>query len=145
MAALCPASALAQDAEIAEIRAHLFYEYSGALSENILDPAREQEFVGWNAIIAGGDAREPTDNLLVDVVIRTEGHQYLDEELEVRVTDADGNELASRTFHGLLTSDEGTVHSPVWVEDVGCAGTVTIHASFRNRLQQAELHFLCGE
>ncbi len=149
LAAGLSTSATAQEANespsISEIRVHLYYTLSGVLSENVLDPRREREFAGWNVIIGEGDAREPADDLLVDVVVQTGGHDFIDVPLVIWVTNGEGETIGSRTVRTMLTSDDGVVHNPLWLENVGCAGTLTFNARFRGQHRTAELELACGE
>jgi hypothetical protein len=115
---------------IGALRAHLYYERSGFLSDDLI--ARDPPFVGWNTVIGAGDALEPADNILVVVVLDNPGGEvWLDETVTLRVSgaaEADGREQA---FSGLLLGANSKLHLPLWLDDAGCVGAITITARFR--------------
>ena len=140
--ALWPAGA--QGAEIGRIRAHLVYEETGRLSEDIL---AQPDFVAWNTIIGEGSAEESANDLLVMVEVTGRGGQEnIEEALEIAARGDHGRVLASRRFaESLLTSDDGRVWKSLWLADVGCAGHIEISARIGRTTRQAELVLDCGE
>jgi len=147
LAAGAAAPALASEGDgvtIGGLRAHLFYERSGVLSEDLI--SRDPPFSGWNTVIGEGDAKEPSENLLVIARIDNKGAEaFLDEKLIVRVNDGKGAKIKERVFSGLLLAEHGAVHLPMWIDDAGCLGQITISATFRKQKVSAPLQLMCGE
>lgn len=141
------APALASDGDgvsIGGLRAHLFYERSGVLSEDLI--SRDPQFSGWNTVIGEGDAKEPAENLLVIARIDNQGAEaFLDEKLTLRVNDDKGAKIRERVFSGLLLAEHGAVHLPMWIDDAGCLGQITITVTFRKQKVSAPLQLMCGE
>ena len=142
-APLAPLHACEEEAVMGAMTAHLFYKESGRLSEDLL--ARDYPFIGWNTVIGEGDAAEAADDLAVVVRIETVGQAYLPEQLDIWVTDENDGELGRRRFDGLLTSDAGQLANVLWLNDVTCAGVITLHAKFRGEEKTATLQLECGE
>lgn len=128
-------------AEIDAIRLHLFYEATGRLSPDIASPA---SFTAWNTIIGEGDAEEPASDLLVAVVVRADGHQFIETPLRIRATNAEGRLLGERVFDAVLTSDEGVTVKPLWLSDVGCE-EINVIASMGSSHAETRLVLDCGE
>src|SRR3712207_7607316 len=61
-----PASAQGNVTKVDEIRAQLFYERSGRLSQNIAPPAK---FESRNTVIGEGHAEGPAGDILVSVLL----------------------------------------------------------------------------
>jgi len=132
-----------EDVGLGKITAQLFYRDSGKLSDDLL--ARKEPFVGWNTIIGEGDAEGPAEDLLVTVALGGKEEAFLDEKLELWVTDEGDGEIARRDFQGILVPYEGETVHPLWLEDVGCAGLLVFHAKFRGEEKSAYLRLDCGE
>lgn len=129
---------------IGAVRAHLYYQRSGVLSEDLV--AWRPHFNGWNTVIGEGDAEEPAENLLVvATVVNPGGEAWLNEKLTLRVTGEKGRQIKERVFSGLLLADKGTLHLPMWLDDAGCIGPVTISATFRGKSVAGTLQLMCGE
>ncbi len=129
---------------IGGLRAHLFYERSGVLSDDVL--ARDPPFSGWNTVIGEGDAGEPAENLLVIARLDNPGAEaFLDEKVTIRVSGEKGKKLKERVFSGVLLAERGTVHLPMWIDDAGCLGAVTITVTFRRQSASKPLQLMCGE
>lgn len=132
------------DVILTGVRAHLFYERSGALSEDLL--GRDPPFIGWNTPIGSGDAAEPAENLLVVATLENPGDEaWLDEKVTLRVTDEMDGEVKERVFSGLLFGAKSRLYLPLWLDDAGCLGPVTITAAFREKKISAPLQLMCGE
>lgn len=141
-----PAPAAAQNVELGEITARLYYKDRGELSEDLL--ARDPAFVGWNTVIGEGDAEGPAEDLLVAVtlaLVDADDAAFLEETLELWVTDEGGGEVARREFSGLLLPYRGSVTSALWLNDVGCDGLLEFHARFRDEQKDAFVRLDCGE
>jgi hypothetical protein len=129
------------------VRARLFYKETGRLSDDIL-PMRDG---AWhNTIIGEGSAEEYADDLLVTVEIKSEG--YGDDAhtnasaLEITATNRSGKVLGRRKFDSVLTSERyGRATSAMWLNDVTCAGEITIMARYERQVQSAKVVMRCGE
>lgn len=120
----------------------LWYEESGRLSEDIAPP---KTLTLWNTIIGEGDVEENANDALFTVHVRTTGEQNVDQPLLLTATDKAGKTLAQRTFKSILTSKEGDAVLPLWVRDIGCAGTVVFSARIGTERQSFSIDFPCGE
>ena len=140
-----PASPATDDGvALVGLRAQLYYERSGTLSDDVI--AHDPPLSFWNTVIGGGEADEPADNLLVSAVLTNPGEEaWLDENVTVRVSGNKGRKIAERTFKGLLLDAKGTLHLPLWLYDAGCLGPITITATFRKQAVSEELQLMCGE
>ena len=61
-----------------------------------------------------------------------------------QITDEIGTELKVKEFSGLLVPGKGALHLPIWLEDAGCLGTVTVTATFRAQVVSGTLDLICG-
>jgi hypothetical protein len=130
---------------IDRLEARLYYEGSGRLSDNLL--ARAKAFTGWNTIIGEGDAEEIADDLLVAVrlTVDSQEQENIAGPVELTVQDASKKTIGKRTWKDVLTSKDGAVVLPLWLNDVGCAGILNVTARYgaKSVSNQIELH--CGE
>jgi hypothetical protein len=145
LALAVPAAAADDGIKLGPITVQLFYKTSGTLSKDII--ARKPAFSGWNTGVGEGDAEEPAEDLLVNVTVSNPGDDgvFLDEKVELWVTDEGGDELARREFKGLLVPYKGKVSNPLWMEDIACAGLLVFHAKFRKQVKTAQVRLDCGE
>lgn len=146
LVALAAAPAVsAQEVELGQLSARLYYKLSGDLSDDLL--ARPEPFVGWNTVIGEGDADEPADDLLVAVTLTslTGDGEFLEDRLELWIENEEGSILARRDVEGVLVPWQGSVSTPLWLSDAGCLGLLNIHARFRGEGRQAQLNLHCGE
>ncbi|MBV1688021.1 hypothetical protein KRR38_10125 [Novosphingobium sp. G106] len=120
----------------------LWYEESGRLSEDIAPP---RSITLWNTIIGEGEAEEIANDALFTIHVRTSGEQNLAQPLFLSATDKASKILAQRTFKSILTSKDGNAVVPLWVRDIGCAGTVVFAARIGSERQSFSIDFPCGE
>jgi hypothetical protein len=135
----------AQAAEVGKIRIHLVYEETGRLSRDIAPPA---EFTGWNTVIGEGSAEEAANDALVLVEVRAaRGEESIAQPLSIVVRNAKGKVLGQRRIPGpdLLLSDGGRVWKPLWLSNVGCAGTVKVTATLGRSARTSSVALDCGE
>lgn len=137
-------AALAADGpNIERVEARLFYSHSGTLSAPLAP-----DMALWNVIIGEGDASEPSESTLVDVVLRGEPGDYPDAaQLDVIVTETQSGKTVLKQSSGLgVFSSEGRFHVPVWLAQTGCTA-LTVKAKLRGTNSQAvlEIPFACGE
>src|SRR5665647_276349 len=59
--------ATAQNATVEDIHVQLFYEYSGALSDDL---TKRKSLSLWNTMIGEGSSKEPANSFLVSVVVK---------------------------------------------------------------------------
>jgi hypothetical protein len=131
--------------EMSEIQARLFYSDTARLSDDLL--ARKKPFVFWNTIIGEGDAEENADDMLVSVTLRADegNEQNIDGPVTIEATDEKGKVLGTRTARNLLTSPRGSTTVGLWLNDVTCAGAVTVQARYADQVKTAVLKMDCGE
>ncbi|HEX8512113.1 MAG TPA: hypothetical protein VF688_03305 [Allosphingosinicella sp.] len=127
--------------KVGAFRMQLFYESSGRLSKDISPPV---EFTGWNTIIGEGSAEEGANDLLVSVEVRGPAGEFIEQPLTL-VARAGGKVLAQRRFEGLLTNVEGRTWKALWLNDVGCAGTIEVTATIGRSTRKSEISLDCGE
>ncbi|MCC7097679.1 MAG: hypothetical protein IT472_10915 [Thermomonas sp.] len=136
-------AALAADGpNIERVEARLFYSHSGSLSAPITP-----DTALWNVIIGEGDASEPSESTLVDVILRGEPGDYPPGVLDIVVTETrSGKVVLKRTSALGIFSAQGRFHVPVWLSDTGCT-PLTVKASLRDGSSRASLDipFHCGE
>ena len=140
---LLPAAAHAQ--QVGQIRAHLVYEETGRLSEDLV---ARPDFAAWNTIIGSGEAEEPANDVLVlvEVVSASGGEDNIATPLEIVARGEDGRVLGRRRFRdSLFTTEPGRVWKPLWLPDSTCEGRMTITATLGRSTRTAELNLGCGE
>lgn len=131
----------AQTVSLDKLQVRLWYQETGRLSDNIAPPAI---VALWNTIVGEGDAEEIADNVLFTAQIRTNGEQNVDQQLTLSATDSSGNILAKRTFANILTGQTGVAVLPLWVGEMGCAGTVLFSARIGSESRSFSIDFPCG-
>jgi hypothetical protein len=63
----------AEPVRAAVLRCYLFYEHSGTWSRDICG---QDPFILWNVLIGGGDAKEPSNSLLIEAVFTGSSGSY---------------------------------------------------------------------
>jgi len=147
LALVLPAPAVAaaesDGVKLEAVRAQLYYQRTGVLSEDLI--VRKPRFHGWNTAEGEGDAKEPSDYLLVVANLVNPGAEaYVSDKVTLRITDEIDAELRVKHFSGLLISEKGSVQLPLWIEEAGCLGTVTVTATFREQSVSGTVDLLCG-
>lgn len=140
--ALATASEQGSSARIGAVRAQLWYEESGRLSNNIAPPASPTL---WNTPIGEGDAQESANDMLVTVEVLARGRQNVETPLRIEVRGRGGRMLAQRQVPSMLTSEQGRTVQALWVPNVGCAGPVQVTARLGRLSRSARIDFNCGE
>ena len=150
LTALAPARAAPQPTgTIDKITIQLLYKTTGTFSPDIADPAG---FAGWNTIIAGGDAKEPADDLLVQVHLKMKPEEgNLAGTVTIEVTgERSGNankpgSLAKHSCTGIYYRDGRSVCT-LLVRNATCAGRVTVRAALgRTERKSTGVTLGCGE
>ena len=137
---LAALSEAADAAAVGGIRAQLYYEETGRLSENIAGT----DFAAFNVIIGEGSAEEQANDLLVAVEIVELGDDA-PTPLRISVRNERGRILARRTVAGPFYSESGRLWKAVWLQDVGCAGPLTITATLGRSTRTETIRLVCGE
>lgn len=136
----------AQDAQpelaIDHITMRLFYEQNGTLSPDISPPA---QFVGWNTVIGEGDSGGAADAILVTVALRTQGHRFIEGRPLLIEAQAGNRRIAHTHATSHLTSLEGWIFVPLWIENVGCVGRLTVTAMLGDQRREESIDLNCGE
>jgi hypothetical protein len=137
------AIASAAATEISEIRAQLFYGYSGALSVDLI---KEKSLALWNTPMGGGGIEEPATDLLVTVVLKGPERTFDPKaRLMITVFDADKNsKVKEREFRGILYGDKGQAARAVFVPDRTCTQLRIVARTARGRMSET-VPFHCGE
>jgi hypothetical protein len=135
---------LVQAQEVGGIRAHLVYEETGRLSEDLV---ARPDFAAWNTIIGGGEAEEAANDVLVlvEVIGTTGGEENIAAPLEIVARGENGRVLARRRFTDLFASEQGRVWKALWLPDSTCAGRIEIRATLGTRSRNAQINLDCGE
>ena len=128
------------------IRVQLYYKTSGTLSPDLAPPP-ERSF--WNTGAGEGDAKEAAEDMLVSVPIRMPPGRDMGENSEVpltlSVTNRAGKVIAKRTMPYVSIPYRDPVWSVLWVNDIQCAGPLTIAAVWGKQRRSTRLSFDCGE
>ncbi|MFS0736137.1 hypothetical protein ABC347_03720 [Sphingomonas sp. 1P06PA] len=148
MILLCALMAAAAPAgpKLGPIRLQLYYKASGTLSADVAPPAK-MSF--WNTGAGEGDVKEPAEDLLVSVPIQMPPGRDIgansDLPLTISVRTRAGKLLATRTFEFVAIPYSEPVWSPLWVNDIQCAGPIVATASWGAQRQSAAISLDCGE
>lgn len=145
-AALClPAHA---QVAVDEIRAQLFLERSGKLSENLVGSKKAL----FNTVIGEGDAGEPADAILVTLAFtgakNTKSSDKIARDLAsitVRQQAKTGERiLLRRVYGGFLFGETGRIHKAFLLDNATCA-PLEIEVKVGRSRKEAKLDFACGE
>jgi hypothetical protein len=147
MAALSTSDAAAQVA-IAEIRAQLFLERSGKLSENLVGAGKTLR----NMVTGEGEAGEPADAVLVTLVFtgakNTKSSDRIARDLAsvtVKQKTKTGERIAlSRVYGGFLFGETGRIHKAFLLDNATCA-PLDIEVKVGRSSKTARIDFACGE
>jgi hypothetical protein len=133
---------------IGKIRVQLFYELSGTLSRDIAPPAK---FDLWNVGAGEGSADEPAEDVLITVPLSlpmgTDMAAFAPELLTISVHNQAGKLLAERRYgkESILVPYTGQSYARLWVNNLQCAGRITITARYGAIVRSTKLNFACGE
>jgi hypothetical protein len=130
---------------ITAIRAQLYYEENGSLSDDIL----ARDFALWNTIIGEGDAASASNFTLVTVEISGAHVPSGTLSAEISAT-VDGNiVLEKRQIPVALYDDKTKFYAPLWLYGTGCQA---VHISARltdngveTSVDRKTIPFECGE
>lgn len=144
-ASSCPAHA---QVAIDEIRAQLFLERSGKLSENLVGGKKAL----FNTVIGEGDAGEPADAILVTLAFtgarNTKSSDKIARDLAsitVKQQAKTGEKiLLRRVYGGFLFGETGRIHKAFLLDNATCA-PLEIEVKVGRSRKEAKLDFACGE
>lgn len=133
---------------IDEIRAQLFLERSGKLSENLVGSKKAL----FNTVIGEGDAGEPADAVLVTLTFsgakNTKSSDKIARDLAsitVKQQAKTGEKiLLKRAYGGFLFGEAGRIHKAFLLDNATCA-PLEIEVKVGRSRKEAKLDFACGE
>lgn len=133
---------------IDEIRAQLFLERSGKLSENLVGSKKAL----FNTAAGEGDAGEPADAILVTLAFtgakNTKSSDKIARDLAsvtVRQQAKTGEKiLLKRVYGGFLFGESGRIHKAFLLDNATCA-PLDIEVKVGRSRKEAKLDFACGE
>lgn len=133
---------------IKDLRAQLFLEKSGKLSDNIVGTKK----IFRNTVIGEGDAGEPADSVMVTITFEGSKNSRASDKVasalgQVKVTQStkQGKKiLMNRVFGGMLFGDNGLSHKAFIVDAATCA-PLEIEAKIGRSTKTANIDFSCGE
>ncbi|RDJ26712.1 hypothetical protein DWF00_00600 [Bosea caraganae] len=131
-----------------EIRAQLFLERSGKLSENLVGGKKAL----FNTVTGGGDAGEPADAILVTLVFsgakNTKSSDKIARDLAsitVKQQAKTGERiLLRRVYGGFLFGESGRIHKAFLLDSATCA-PLEIEVKVGRSRKEAKLDFSCAE
>lgn len=96
----------------------------------------------WNTIIGEGSAKGPANSLLIVIEVAGDGgpNVYTSDELVV-TTEVQGKPPSRKQLSHLEFSPSGQHFEALWLDNIGCAGPVTIAVQVNHK----RLDFQCGE
>jgi hypothetical protein len=137
--------ATAQNATVEDIHVQLFYEYSGALSDDL---TKRKSLSLWNTMIGEGASKEPANSFLVSVEVKGAPESF-DKAAALTITvNSDGKrkaKVAEKAFSGILFGPEGKVVKAMMVFDAVCAPMVITAKLKSGASKSFSLPFKCGE
>lgn len=145
---LAYAGPAAAQVAIAEIRAQLFLERSGQLSEDLVPAGKAMR----DTLTGEGEISEPADAVLVTLVMtgpkNTKSSTKIARDLVVvtvrQKTKAGEKILLSRPYGGFLFGESGRIHKAFLVDNVTCA-PLSIEVRVGKSSKAAKLDFACKE
>lgn len=137
-------SAVAQDATVEDIRVQLFYEYSGALSDDL---TKRKDLKLFNTMAGEGDAKQPANSFLVSVAVKGEPETF-DKAAALTITvtsdDKRKRKVTDKAFSGILFGPEGKVVKAMLVYDAVCAPMIVTAKLKSGSSKTFTLPFKCG-
>jgi hypothetical protein len=129
--------------EIESVDARLFLGHTGSLSA----PLTAKDAL-WNTIIGEGNALEPSDSTLIDVIVKgAPGKFDPNWMIDLVVTNSRTGVVFSKfSQHAGVLSVNGEYHVAFWLAETGCE-PLHIVATIRKTAQSKETNvgFACGE
>jgi hypothetical protein len=133
---------------IVSIKAFLFFEHTGTLSENIIDNPKYGPGALWNSIIGAGSAGSPSHATMVIVEIAGKPRGYSNN-IRVEFTAMKGDKVDVRRSQKIGGLNEmGHYFSALWIYDTGCAPlllTAKLSGASDKSVLEKKIEFSCGE
>lgn len=131
----------------AELRAHLIYDFTGSISDNLID---NKDFIFFNAIIGEGSAIYPSHSVLIILVLRGQPGDFGNGSAMLTVRNADRGELVSRQVAdvGGFSDSSGQSFVMFVLQGTGCAPldlSVQLDPSLGGQHLTGSVPFYCGE
>jgi hypothetical protein len=141
----CATPAVAQDVRLGDVRAHLYLERSGKLSDDLLAQK--------NAKLADlprgeGVFGEPANTLILNVTLLGAPNtqpKHATALVNITTTNRTGQRRTeTRPLMGFVFGEDGKLNRPIVLENVTCS-KVEIEVKSRGAAKRAELPFTCTE
>jgi hypothetical protein len=137
--------AMAQDIRLGDLRAHLYLERSGKLSEDIL-VMKEPKLL--NLPRGEGVFNEPANTVVLSVGLlgaRNTQPKHATALVNITTTNRTGQRRTeTRPLMGFVFGDDGKLNRPIVLDNVTCA-KVEIEVKAKGSTKRAELDFSCTE
>ena len=135
--------ACAGELQVKDIKAYLFYSYSGALSENIVGSKKHFD----NTVIGEGEAGGAASNVLIDLVLVDGGGAGPASSVSLKVSwRAMGKDVSLTRSYDDATFSAGEVrHESVLIENATCWPVKIEAKAGKSPPKTVTLNFACGE
>lgn len=145
---LAGSGAVRAQVAVESIKAQLFLERSGRLSDDLVGAKKALR----NTVIGEGDAGEPADALLVTLTFsgakNTKSSDKIARDLAsvtVRQQARTGEKiLLKRVYGGFLFGEQGRIHKAFLLDNATCA-PLEVEVKVGRSRKEAKLDFSCGE
>lgn len=134
--------------QIKSIRAHLFFNHTGTVSENIVENPSYEPGGLWNTIIGEGSAGSPSRATMVVVELAGKPGSYQHERKLRLVAQAEDAVVLNKVLDLGGFSKDGRFYGAFWLYDTGCQPLVLtatmVGQSVDSKLVKT-IGFECGE
>jgi hypothetical protein len=138
-------SASAQDVRIGDVRAHLYLETSGKLSDDVLVQKNAKLM---NLPRGEGVFGEPANTVVFNVTLlgaKNSQPKFASALVNITTTNRTGQKKTeTRPLMGFVFGEDGKVHRPVVLENVTCS-KVEIEVKAKGSSKRAALDFECND
>ncbi|HAH08797.1 MAG TPA: hypothetical protein DCL48_01705 [Alphaproteobacteria bacterium] len=140
------AAAGPKPATITDIRAQLFYESEGTLSDNLF---KQKDLALWNTIIGEGTGGGRSSSTLVTVEVTGKDVPMGDVKIEVVATGDKGKVLGKTVTDVMIYDNSTKFFAPLWLGNTGCEA-IKVSAKITGKNYKAApvtktIPFACGE
>jgi hypothetical protein len=150
----CPAFAVENAKEVAPyeisaIKAFLYFDQKGTLSENIIDNPIYESGALWNTIIGvGGEPDSASNSTMVVVEIKGKRGSYLSKRKLDFVASEGERIVLQKTLDLGVFSEKGRFYAAFWLYGTGCR-PITLSAKMAGQASNSKIEkkidFKCGE
>ncbi|MGL4240902.1 MAG: hypothetical protein ACRCTI_07290 [Beijerinckiaceae bacterium] len=143
--AACASPAFAQEIRLGDLRAHLYLERSGKLSDDLLS----QKSLKLTDLPRGeGAFGEPANTLILNVTLLGAPNtqpKHASALVNITTTNRTGQRRTeTRPLLGFVFGDDGRLNRPIVLDNITCS-KVEIEVKSRGAAKRAELPFTCTE